>query len=466
MLWQHTFDYIGPSGIQNAGADSAMTYRRSSMKSGIFTRSWVPIEAVAIRVGSCDSWLASSVNIQRLHNMKKNLSIVTFGLALTLAQHVQAACDVAVPPFIQKGTGATARSVADKIGESVSVMDFGAKHNGTDDYAAFQMAIDALPASGGRIAVPDGAYVLSQQPKWGARSIFWDFGPGVTFSGAGTGQNAFPAMRTNGGQIAAGPYIQSQSRIPYKYSSPHAGGVAAFQVEMIQPADVVGQSVAMYLGAQGSNPDPNSNVWAGNFLIKAAEGAGGTYQGIELDVDTFSEAALVKGISINGIGTANPDVGLELIRSDATRWNVGVDLMNTITGIKVRNSAGLQAGLLIGDPAAQPSADIVVKQLMNGGDSIVIQRATDTSSAGNALRVVDAANASTIVNIDVAGNTAVKSLALNGRAVAGPDGQVSLGNTQAASATAGTSGPLPAQVAGYLVIMIGSKTVKIPYYDN
>jgi hypothetical protein len=70
------------------------------------------------------------------------------------------------------------------------------------------------------------------------------------------------------------------------------------------------------------------------------------------------------------------------------------------------------------------------------------------------------------VNIDVAGNTAVKSLALNGRAVAGPDGQVSLGNTQAASATAGTSGPLPAQVAGYLVIMIGSKTVKIPYYDN
>jgi hypothetical protein len=398
--------------------------------------------------------------------MKKIFSSIGITLAFALCQYAQAGSDVVSQSFVQKGEGAVPRRIQDKLRDSVSVIDFGAKRNGADDYPAFQKAIDALPAVGGRIEVPGGTYVLSQEPNFGAKSIYWDISPAATFTGAGTGQNKFPSMKTNGGQIAVGPYVRSQSRIPYAYSTPHSGGVAAAQYEMIQPADVVGQSVALYLGAQGSNSNANANVWAGNFLIKAGTGAGGTYQGIELDVDVFSEAALVKGLSINGIGSANPDVGLELIRSDKTKWNVGIDLMNAKTGIKVRNTPGLQNGLLVGDPAPQQSAGIVAKQLTNGGDGIVVQRATDTAPTGSALRVVDSANANTVVNVDVLGNTTVQSLKLNGAAIAGPDGQISLGNTRADTATSGTSGALPSQVAGYLVILIGSKAVKIPYYNN
>ena len=47
------------------------------------------------------------------------------------------------------------RSVADKLAQTVSVKDFGAVGDGvTDDYQAFQNAIDSLPISGGTIFIP------------------------------------------------------------------------------------------------------------------------------------------------------------------------------------------------------------------------------------------------------------------------------------------------------------------------
>lgn len=350
---------------------------------------------------------------------------------------------------------------------TVNVFKFGAKGDGsTNDSAAFQAAIDALPTQGGRIIVPDAAYVLNTAPAWGAKSIYWDIGPGATFSGTATGQNKFPSMRTNGGQIAVGPFIQSQSRIPYSYSSPFVGGVAAFQVEMIQPADVVGQSVGLYAGGEGSNPNVNANVWAMNALVKAAPGAGGTYQGLEMDVDVYSSAALVKGISLNGIGTANPDVGLELIRSDATRWVTGIDIMNAIVGVQVRNTEGLTMGITVGQPSAQGSTPIAVKQLSNGGDGVMVQRLTDSTPTGSAFRVVDAANTKNLVNIDVLGNATVQSLLLAGGAVSAGPGQFSLGNTITATASAGTAAALPAKPANYWTVLLGSTVVKIPYYND
>ena len=55
------------------------------------------------------------------------------------------------PPF----TGSVATNVEDKLAQTVSVKDFGAVGDGvTDDYQAFQDAIDALPVSGGTITIP------------------------------------------------------------------------------------------------------------------------------------------------------------------------------------------------------------------------------------------------------------------------------------------------------------------------
>ncbi|MBI5004346.1 tail fiber domain-containing protein [Candidatus Kaiserbacteria bacterium] len=75
--------------------------------------------------------------------------------------------------FLQGGTGATTRSVQDKLIETISVKDFGAKGDGvTDDTAAFQAAFDSMPA-GGVVFVPRstgnykvGALTLATKTGW------------------------------------------------------------------------------------------------------------------------------------------------------------------------------------------------------------------------------------------------------------------------------------------------------------
>ena len=66
------------------------------------------------------------------------------------------------PPFV----GAVATNVEAKLAQTVSVVDFGAVGDGvTDDYQAFQDAIDALPVSGGTILIPattSNTWVISQ----------------------------------------------------------------------------------------------------------------------------------------------------------------------------------------------------------------------------------------------------------------------------------------------------------------
>lgn len=284
-----------------------------------------------------------------------------------------------------------------KQAQMVSVKDFGAVGNGvTNDAAAFQNAINALPVKGGTIYIPDGSYVINTGLSWGTKSILWNIGPGTVFSGVGA--LSLYRMLTNPAQVAVGPYIRSSSTEP----SPAGGGIAAFNVEMIQPPDYVGQSVAVFFGAVGSSTNPASNVWTMNPLIRVEAGARGTYQGIELDVDCFSTEALVKGLSINGAGPANPDVALEIIRTGESRWERGVDLNQCILGLRIRGE-GLIRGVVIGDVAGFVNTLISGKQLVNGADSVVLQRATDVGPTGFFLRMVDAAGTGTLLSVDALG---------------------------------------------------------------
>jgi len=45
-------------------------------------------------------------------------------------------------------------------------------------------------------------------------------------------------------------------------------------------------------------------------------------------------------------------------------------------------------------------------------------------------------------------------------------GQIGLGSTTANTASAGTQGPPPGQVVGYIIVNIGGTNYKVPYYGN
>ena len=60
------------------------------------------------------------------------------------------------------GIGSTTRTIKDKLGDVVSVKDFGAVGNGVaDDTAAIQAALDSLSSTGGKVTLPIGKYKLT-----------------------------------------------------------------------------------------------------------------------------------------------------------------------------------------------------------------------------------------------------------------------------------------------------------------
>jgi hypothetical protein len=373
--------------------------------------------------------------------------------------------------FIADGTGAQYRTVQSKLRDTVSVKDFGAVGDGTtDDSAAFQAAVNALPAAGGQVSIGPGSWLINTNPTVGTKSIFWNIDPGASFSGTGVGTAQFLSMSTNPNQLAAGPYIESQSTAP----TPSAiGGIGAFSVEMIQPSTYNGSSVALYAGASSASAEAVADVWAINALVKALAGATGIFQGAEIDVDTYASGATTKGIGLNGVGNYNATVAVEIIRADSSKWTTAVYVANSLTGVQIETS-GLNVGLLIGGPVvSQITASL--GQLVNNGDTLLISRKTDTAPTGYYVRFVNAANSASLFSVDVAGNVNTSggitadivtgaNFRANAAAVPASAGVLAIGSATSTTATAGVRA-LPSNPLGFLEAYIGTTLVKIPYYS-
>ena len=362
----------------------------------------------------------------------------------------------------------------------LNVIDFGADKTGTSDSAtAFQNTVNALPATGGRIVIPDGTYSLSADPNIGTKSIYWDIGVGSVFTGSGVGPGKFPYVSSVAAQMSVGPLIRSQSTVhAVDPGGGYNAGVAALQIEMLQPDSYgPGNSLGAYIGAKSNNANANGNSWALNTLINVGPSAQGTHQCIEVDVDVQSASALTKGISISGIGTVNPDVGIELIRGPAipatpyiqTYWERGIDVMTSVIGIQIRDTCS--SGIAINNPAQTANTPISAKQRITNGDTVVLQRTND-GSTGNFIRGVNSANTVNMFTIDGDGDSyfqngvyagylaAYGGMGTANLTIIAPAGIVAAGQVCIGNQVFGTAGGL----VGYLEIFIGSTPYKIPYH--
>lgn len=95
--------------------------------------------------------------------------------------------------FLQGGTGATARTVENKLREIISIKDFGAVGDGvTDDSAAIQAAIDY--AAGREILAPAGVYLVGTGLSYSTSGE----SPGFKMKGVGIGKTFFDTRVANG----------------------------------------------------------------------------------------------------------------------------------------------------------------------------------------------------------------------------------------------------------------------------
>lgn len=101
--------------------------------------------------------------------------------------------------FLQYGEGVVTRTAQDKMRETVSVKDFGAKgDNATDDTQAFFYAIAYCVANRKTVYVPIGKYRTSSELEFSDDvSIICE--PGVVFQNTNTSNKTFPCITISGG---------------------------------------------------------------------------------------------------------------------------------------------------------------------------------------------------------------------------------------------------------------------------
>ena len=104
---------------------------------------------------------------------KLNLSItdseVNANAAIAQSKLNITSLDASKISYTSSGTGGTARTLATKLGDVFNVKDYGATGDGsTDDKAAIQAAINAVPSTGGTVVFPAGKYKLGSSLTIGA----------------------------------------------------------------------------------------------------------------------------------------------------------------------------------------------------------------------------------------------------------------------------------------------------------
>lgn len=375
--------------------------------------------------------------------------------------------------FLQSGTGAVLRTMQDKARESVSVKDFGAVGDGTtDDTAAFQNAIQALPASGGILVIPPGTYYLSSNPTGGtvgARSICYDISSGTYFAGPGgaggitSNAGKFGACLTNGEIVAVGPHIQSRS--PVRTTASNANAAFAAEVFDGDSSDAIGR-IGIFSGALLKGSDPSYSISsAANFVAQANAGSSGNIWGLEINLGTFTSSGTKFGLSINSGGTHNHTFGIKIDTFDSTIYEFGIAIRKSRVGVSVETTSGLENALLIGTPPIRYGGNLIqATQAQNSGSILLLQRQTNTSPSGFFINAINADNSGQLFSVDINGSIFGRALTMNGPALAVGAGAINLSAQTSTTASSGANS-LPSNPVGFIVGYNGGTQIKIPYYN-
>jgi len=296
---------------------------------------------------------------------------------------------------------------------------FNAKGDGiTDDTAAIQAAVDALPTAGGTIVIPAGSYVISNNitdsGKVAPKIIKTH---GATFVNTGS-KTIFGATPYSTGEeifLIPQPYFDplGQSNKPYLYinayynesGTPNINGFYAFASVVHPGPNAGGNFVAIYGAIEtGSynNGAQHTDIWGLNTVCNWRAGDPDVnVVGYELDLNNFNSdtfSALKHGFAaVNGY---------------LYKTGIGISVATSIPGTTGlwRNAAVFLAfsdvGIVLGgsNPGAYyPSTspiNLLSRQDASISDNIVLQRYSDTVFGGYFLRILNAANSVNLLTWD------------------------------------------------------------------
>lgn len=181
-------------------------------------------------------------------------------------------------------------------------------------------------------------------------------------------------------------------------SGPHFGFVA--QITGTVAAGTASYKVAGYFAAESAGR--GDDVIAVNAVAQwTAAHPASNVVGLEINVNnnnsdlTLNQTPYVGGLLVASGGTKHPGRAILLgATSAANTWRKGID---------IPASAVSDTGIEVGTPTAGLVGSVLVKQLANAGDTLLLQRNTDTSPTGTLIRCVNGANSAELFKVSVNG---------------------------------------------------------------
>lgn len=427
--------------------------------------------------------------------------------------------------FLQAGTGAQVRSVQSKLRDVVSVKDFGAVGDGvTDDTAA----ITNYNAASGFKVTPFGIYNASSTASTTLDGPFYGIGqikdsaankraPNFSaiksapssFGNSSSAETAFNGdlskclfpteYRITGASTLTQPatgYVYVPEATPYytyfynasgwnQSTSGNSGrtGATAFRTIVYQAGqgDCVAYNASGFVtgqraGATSFLANPAASLFNGDMNA----GQNGVYlnprelalndNGFDVacvgDVINLNRTVAIGGLNVFWAAYRSQSIGsqpVDVAFSAVGDYRFGIDFSFCNFGA---NQAAISLAAnqrIYGNVAPTDSSG-----LSRYPSSVNTDYITYSSSLSGWNFVVNNTSIFQLVSSQVSATQlllADAGIRINGATPAGVAGLLGIGTTTNTSATAGTNGDVPAQVAGYLTWNLGTSVIKIPYYN-